>query len=83
MDQTLAYLHEILSNYTEDQEIIRNIDYKIEKNHYSSEGSFVRWLSEEEIRSLEQLLQEEIKHANESGDFKRGYQLNEVFELLY
>jgi U3 small nucleolar RNA-associated protein 14 len=83
MDQTLAYLHEILSNYTEKQEVIRNIDHKIEQNHYSSEGSFVRGLSEEEIRSLEQILQEEIKHANESGDLERGYQLNEVFELLY
>jgi hypothetical protein len=83
MDQTLAYLREILSNYTEENEMMRELNNKIEQGHYASEGSFVRDLSEEEIRSLENILDNEINHANDAGDLERGYQLNEVYELLY
>jgi hypothetical protein len=83
MDQNLAYLREVLSNYTEDNGTMREIYQKIEHGNFPSEGAFVRALSEEEIRSLENILDNEINHANEAGDLERGYQLNEVYELLY
>ncbi|MGD6801204.1 sporulation protein [Rossellomorea vietnamensis] len=83
MDQNLAYLREVLSNYTEANDLMREINRKIEQGHYASEGAFVRDLNEEEIRSLESILDNEINHANEAGDLERGYQLNGVFELLY
>ncbi|MGF2614891.1 sporulation protein [Rossellomorea vietnamensis] len=83
MDQNLAYLREVLSNYTEENDLMSEINRKIENGHYASEGAFVRDLSEEEIRSLESILDNEIHHANEAGDLERGYQLNEVFELLF
>jgi hypothetical protein len=83
MDQSLAYLHEILSNYTEEYHAIRDLDQKMMENNYDSEGSFVRTLDEEESRMLREILTKEMHHANESGDHERGYQLNEVYELLY
>jgi Minor curli fiber component A len=83
MDQTLLYLREILSNYTEEFEVVREIDDRISSQQFSSEGSFVESLSEEEIRFLEEILKKEIHHANQAGDFDRVYQLNEVYELLY
>ncbi|MEQ6388575.1 sporulation protein [Bacillaceae bacterium S4-13-58] len=82
MDQSLAYLHEILSNYTEDNEAIRNIDENMLNQSFSSEGDFVRNLHEQDRRMLEQILLKEIHHANQVGDHERGYQLNEVYELL-
>lgn len=83
MDQNLAYLREVLSNYTEENEMMSEIYRKIEHGHYPSEGALVKGLSEEEIRSLENILDNEINHANEAGDLERGYQLNGVYELLY
>lgn len=83
MDQTLAYLHEVLSNYTEDHKAIQAIDEQMVGNNYSSEGSFVRSLDEEDIRLLEQILEKEIHHANAAGDYERSQELNEVYELLY
>ncbi|QHS22448.1 sporulation protein [Virgibacillus sp. MSP4-1] len=83
MDQSLSYLQEVLSNYTEDIDAVRDIDHKIAANHYSSENLFSRDLDEEESRLLREILLKEIHHANESGDHERGYQLHEVYELLY
>lgn len=82
MDQNLAYLHEALSNYTEENASVRDIAEKIRKYDYSSEESFVRQLEQEEIQMLSQVLDKEINYANKSGDLERGYQLNGVFELL-
>ncbi|GAA0480115.1 hypothetical protein GCM10008986_00770 [Salinibacillus aidingensis] len=83
MDQSLSYLQEVLSNYTEEIDAVRDIDNKIATNHYSSENLFSRDLDEEESRLLREILLKEIHHANESGDHERGYQLHEVYELLY
>ncbi|MRG85863.1 sporulation protein [Salinibacillus xinjiangensis] len=83
MDQSLSYLHEVLSNYTEEIGAIRDIDEKITQNEYTSENLFSRDLDEEESRILREILLKEMHHANESGDHERGYQLHEVYELLY
>ncbi|WP_075981679.1 sigma-G-dependent sporulation-specific acid-soluble spore protein CsgA [Bacillus massilinigeriensis] len=82
MDHTLAYLREILSNYTDRNSLSQHIYKKIQKHSYQSEGEFVRDLSEEEVDFLNRILPEEINHAKEANDDKRAYQLNEVYELL-
>ncbi|WP_138417187.1 sporulation protein [Aquibacillus sediminis] len=83
MDQNLAYLHEVLSNYLEENDAIRHIDQKLRANRYPSEEAFAKDLQQEDIQMLTQILQKEMHHANESGDHERGYQLNEVYEQLY
>ncbi|MBB6452401.1 hypothetical protein HNQ94_000846 [Salirhabdus euzebyi] len=83
MDQSLAYLHEVLSNYIEDNDAIRDLDEKIMQGNYESEHVFTRDLDEEESRILREVITREMHHANQTGDHERGYQLYEVYELLY
>ncbi|UFU01195.1 sigma-G-dependent sporulation-specific acid-soluble spore protein CsgA [Radiobacillus kanasensis] len=83
MDQNLQYLHEVLSNYTENHQAVLDIDQNMMEQGYSSEEMFVRNLTEEQSRILREIISKEMNHANESGDFERGYQLNRVFEILY
>ncbi|MDL4839618.1 sporulation protein [Aquibacillus rhizosphaerae] len=83
MDQNLAYLREVLSNYTEENEAIRDIANSLVQQNYTSEKDFVEALDPEKVQMLSQLINKEMHHANESGDHERGYQLNEVYELLY
>ncbi|MRH42534.1 sporulation protein [Aquibacillus halophilus] len=82
MDQNLAYLHEVLSNYVEENKAALDIDEKISHLDYSSEEEFVRGLNQEQVQMLSEILNKEMHYANESGDHERGYQLNEVYELL-
>jgi hypothetical protein len=83
VEKTLAYLREILSNYTEHHEQTPHIIYhKLTKNAYKNEEEFVRDLSEHEIAFLDRILPHEIKYAMDEQDFERVYQLNEVYELL-
>ncbi|OLS39918.1 sigma-G-dependent sporulation-specific acid-soluble spore protein CsgA [Bacillus sp. MRMR6] len=84
MDQTLKYLREILSNYTDEHHPTgRHIYRKLADGDFHSEGDFVRKLTQNEIEFLNKILPNEIKHAQEEQDDKRAYELNEVFELLF
>jgi hypothetical protein len=83
LDQTLGYLKEILSNYTDDHTEGRHIYKKLTAGAYPSEGSFVRDLNQKEINFLNNILPEEINYAKAEQDEKRAYQLNEVYELLF
>ncbi|HZG60224.1 MAG TPA: sigma-G-dependent sporulation-specific acid-soluble spore protein CsgA [Anoxybacillus sp.] len=84
MEKTLAYLREILSNYTEYHEQTPRIIYhKLIKNAYKNEEEFVRDLSQKEIAFLDRILPNEIRYAMDEKDFERVYQLNEVYELLF
>jgi predicted transcriptional regulator len=83
MDQTLGYLRETLSNYTEQYTVCQEIYEKVKQEKYTSEGAFVRDLSAEEIDFLNKILPDEIQYAKDEQDEKRAYQLNEVFELLF
>lgn len=83
LDQTLGYLKEILSNYTDDHTEGRQLYKKLTAGSYSSEGSFVRDLNQKEINFLNKILPEEINYAKAEQDEKRAYQLNEVYELLF
>ncbi|SEN57029.1 hypothetical protein SAMN05192533_11563 [Mesobacillus persicus] len=83
MEKTLAYLREILANYTEKDEISNRIYNKIEAGSYSSEGELVRDLTFEESEYLNGILPWEIKYAKNEQDEQRAYQLNEVYELLF
>jgi len=82
MNRPLAYLREILSNYTDRSDTAEFIFKKIEQGHFSSEENFVRTLSDEENNFLNSILPEEIKHANNEQDETRARQLNTVYELL-
>lgn len=82
MDQTLGYLKETLSNYTDDHSEGRQIYQKLIDGHFESEGAFVRKLSQKENDFLNKILPEEIKYAAQAQDQKRLYELNEVYELL-
>jgi predicted transcriptional regulator len=83
MDQTLGYLRETLSNYTEQYTIGQRIYEKVKQEKYQSEGAFVRDLSAEEIDFLNKILPDEIQYAKDELDQKRAHELNEVFELLF
>jgi Minor curli fiber component A len=83
LDNTLGYLRETLSNYTDDHTIGRHIYRKLTEGNYASEGSFVRDLNQKEIAFLNQMLPKEITYAKEEQDEKRAHELNEVFELLF
>ena len=83
MNRPLGYLREILSNYTDCSDTAKEIDSIIRKKDLNSEDAFVRMLSQEQIDFLEEVLPDEIHHAQEAGDDERVYQLNEVYELLY
>jgi hypothetical protein len=83
MNKPLAYLREILSNYTDRSDTAEFIYNKIEQGQFSDEESFVRSLSDEENNFLNSILPEEIKHANNEDDDTRATQLNEVYEQLF
>nr|WP_263326216.1 sigma-G-dependent sporulation-specific acid-soluble spore protein CsgA [Neobacillus sp. Marseille-Q6967] len=83
MDKTLGYLREILSNYTEIHPKSEEIYQKLVNGRYTSEGMFVRDLTQEEINFLDKILPDEIKYAKEEQDEKRAHELNEVYELLF
>ncbi|MBO0962063.1 sigma-G-dependent sporulation-specific acid-soluble spore protein CsgA [Neobacillus sp. MM2021_6] len=83
MDQTLRYLRETLSNYTEDYAEGRHLYMKLSEGAYASEASFVRDLGQKEIYFLNRMLPKEINYAKEEQDEKRAHELNEVFELLF
>jgi hypothetical protein len=83
MNKPLAYLREILSNYTDRSDTAEYIFKKIEQGHFPTEESFVRSLSDEENNFLNSILPEEIKHANNEQDETRAKELNEVYELLF
>ncbi|MBY0096796.1 sigma-G-dependent sporulation-specific acid-soluble spore protein CsgA [Mesobacillus maritimus] len=83
MEQTIAYLREILANYTEKDPISNKIYSKIEAGNYASEGDLVKDLTYEESSYLNGILPWEIQYAQNEQDDQRAYQLNEVYELLF
>jgi hypothetical protein len=83
MDQTLGYLREILSNYSDEHSEGRHLYRKLSEGDFISEESFVRHLNSSEIDFLNKILPNEIKYAKEEKDDKRAHELNEVFELLF
>ncbi|MEH7076759.1 sigma-G-dependent sporulation-specific acid-soluble spore protein CsgA [Neobacillus drentensis] len=83
MDNTLGYLRETLSNYTDDHSEGKHIYRKLSEGHYPSEGDFVRDLNQKEINFLNNMLPKEINYAKQEQDEKRAKELNEVFELLF
>ncbi len=83
MDQSLGYLREILAGYTEKDEIGKRIFDRISTHDYSTEGEFVRELTQKENQYLNRVLSEAIKYSNQEQDDERARQLNEVYELLF
>lgn len=84
MNQSIGYLREILSNYTDQSDPTGKEIYAIiKKKDFTKEESFVRVLSEEQINYLNKILPGEINHAKEEQDRERAHHLNEVFELLF
>ncbi|MDF1508440.1 sporulation protein [Robertmurraya sp. DFI.2.37] len=83
MNQPLGYLKEILSNYTDRSDLCKEIYVLIRQYDFTSEESFVRELTSEQIDYLNKILPDEINHAREVDDSERVEQLNEIFELLY
>jgi Minor curli fiber component A len=81
MDQSLQYLREIVSNYTEGHGQGKRIYDLLEKN-YSSEEEFVSSLSEKDIQFLNTILPEEINYARDEQDDTRAEHLINVFEQL-
>jgi transcriptional regulator of NAD metabolism len=83
LEQTLAYLRETLSNYTDEHQVSQSIYRKLKEKPYRTESEFVRELDEQEIEFLNQVLPNEINHAMDAQDYNRVQELNEVYELLF
>ncbi|WP_059170713.1 sigma-G-dependent sporulation-specific acid-soluble spore protein CsgA [Bacillus sp. FJAT-27445] len=81
MDQSLAYLREILSNYTENHTGGKKL-YKLLEQNNSSTEAFVESLEAGDIQFLNTILPEEIKYAQNEQDEERAGQLNSVYEQL-
>ncbi|RHW42199.1 sporulation protein [Neobacillus notoginsengisoli] len=81
MEQTLAYLREILSNYTESHKDGKQI-YEHLQGYTGNENEFIRNLSQKDIQFLNTILPEEIKYALNEQDEKRAKELNSVYEQL-
>jgi hypothetical protein len=82
MDNTLGYLREILSNYSDQHSEGRQVFRKLSEGNFTSEGDFVRKLSQKEMNFLNEILPKEINYAKQEQDEKRAHELNEVYELL-
>lgn len=83
MDNSIRYLRESLSNYTEESEISSRIYEKIEENDYVSEEEFIEDLDENEIAYLDKLLAKEIRYATQAKDEIRAKELTEIYQLLF
>ena len=83
LNQSLAYLQEILSAHTEDSKIGQSIYDRIAKYQYTSEEQFARDLSVGETHYLNGILKEAISYSNQEQDQERSRHLNEIYELLY
>lgn len=82
MEQTLAYLRESLSNWTEENELAQHIYNKLEYKHYKDEEAFVRDLDEHETLYLNKVLKKEMRYADNEDDGQRLQELNNVYEHL-
>ena len=56
---------------------------RVSVKHYANEGEFVKDLNDLEMDALNQVLEKEIKYAENEQDEKRTMELNEVYELLF
>lgn len=83
MDQSLRYLREILSAYSENDSVGKKLYNRISKYDYSSEEKFVEQLSQHESHYLNQMLRDAIQYSKQERDDERARQLNEVYELLF
>jgi len=83
LNQPLGYLKEILSNYTDRSDTAEEIYSIIREFDFTTEESFVRRLSGNQMNFLNKILPDEINHAKEAHDNERENQLNEVYELLF
>lgn len=83
MEQSLAYVREIIAGHTETSEIGNNIYEKVTNGNYSNDVQFVRELSEDETSYLNRVLQDAIEYSKQSQDIERANQLSEVYGLLF
>lgn len=83
MDQSLGYLREILSAYSENDTVGKRIYNRISNHDYPNEGKFVEQLTQEETRYLNKVLKDAISYSKQEQDYERAHQLNEVYELLF
>ncbi|WP_231689603.1 sigma-G-dependent sporulation-specific acid-soluble spore protein CsgA [Bacillus sp. FJAT-27245] len=81
MDQSLAYLREILSNYTEGHSEGKKL-FDLLKNEYQSVEQFAEDLDEGGVKFLNSILPEEIDYSLNEKDEERAGQLNKVYEQL-
>jgi hypothetical protein len=82
LEQTLAYLRESLSNWTDNYALARVISTKLDSAPYQSEEAFVKDLSDDESVFLNDILQREMSHSRSEGDDIRLEELNNVYENL-
>lgn len=82
IDNTLKYLQESLSNYSEN-EVCQQILRKLSSGNYQSEGSFVDDLEDDEMIYLDNVLENELNYAKNVQNDVRVKELTEVYELLF
>ncbi|MFA9556998.1 sporulation protein [Evansella sp. AB-rgal1] len=83
MDNSLVYLRESLSNYTEKDELCERMFNKLDNSDYKTKEDFIRELTTREISLLDTIMKDEIEYAKQEQDEKRAKELNEVYELLF
>lgn len=83
IDHTLGYLREALSNH-EDAAQASNLFHRLANyGQYQNEIEFIDSLESEEIAYLENLMEGEIRYADQAQDSKRLKELREVYDQLF
>ncbi|WP_409303866.1 sporulation protein [Peribacillus sp. SCS-155] len=83
MEQSLAYLREIMAGRADDTNMAGREIYKLLTNkQYTTEAAFVRDLTQEEAKYLNSILIQAIEYSNQEKDEKRARHLNEIYEIL-
>lgn len=82
MNQSLAYVREILAGHTEIEPVGQKIFDKISNKDYPTERLFVKNLTADEMYYLNRILEQAIEYSNQEQDYERSKHLNEVYELL-
>jgi len=82
VDQTLGYLRESLSNWTERDQTAKNLYEKITQTTYQNNANFVDDLEDQERRYITEMLQYEMDYAKNEQDSVRYQALKSIFDLL-
>jgi len=83
IEKSLQYLAESLSNYTESDIVSQQIMQKLDRKTYKTVIDFIEDLNDGEKEYLNTLLKQDIRYAQNTQDYIRLNELNDIYEQLF